>query len=298
MSEITDPIPFRLLIDEAVKWSRSHFRALWLPVAIPMAVANGLLPIIQALWLNTSLYSGVPDPAQMAVGMAAVLVASLAVALVWGLGYGALMVGALDALSGRPVSMSRAWATMVRPRVFGTCLLAALSVTVGCMLCALPGVFLALLFSLILPAMVVEGRFGIDAFARSAQLARFNPRGGIGASPLLKIFLIFFLGYLLSAAVGFMVQMPFVAVQQVMIFRSAAEGNTDLSHVMSTATWLQVPGNMLNALVTTAVQIYMAFALGLFYFDLRRRQEGGDLAAAIQEMRGPEAASPPPPAVE
>jgi hypothetical protein len=294
MSEITDPIPFRLLIDEAVKWSRRHFRPMWLAVAIPMAIANGLLPIIQAVWLNTSLYGGAPDPAQMAVGMGAVVVASLVIGLVWGLGYGALMVGALDALLGQPVSMSRAWATMVQPRVFGTLLLAGLCVAVGCALCCLPGLFLVLLFSLALSAMVVEGRYGIDAFARSAQLARFNPRGGFGASPLLKIFLIFFLGYLLSAAVGFMVQMPFVAIQQVMIFRSAAEGNTDISQVMATATWLQVPGNMLNAMVTTAVQIYMAFALGLFYFDLRRRQEGGDLAAAIQEMRGPEPTVPPP----
>jgi hypothetical protein len=50
---------------------------------------------------------------------------------------------------------------------------------------------------------------------------------------------------------------------------------------------------MLNALATTAVQIYMAFALVSFYFDLRRRQEGGDLEAAIQEMRGPDPAPPP-----
>ena len=46
------------------------------------------------------------------------------------------------------------------------------------------------------------------------------------------------------------------------------------------------------ALVTTAVQLYMAFALVLFYFDLRRRQEGLDLEAAIRQMRGPEGTPP------
>lgn len=293
MADIADPIPFRLLVDEAVRWTRGHFRAMFLPVAVPMAVVNGLMPVVQALWLNQAMYGGTPDPAQMVVGLSALMVASLMAILVWGLGYGALLLGAIDAVQGQPVSMARAWLGIVRPRVFGTCLLAALSVFVGCVLCVLPGVLMGLLFSMIVPAMAAEGRFGIDAFARSAQLARFNPRGDFVRSPLLKLFLLFFLGYLLSTAVGFAVQLPFLAVQQIMVFRAAAEGQTDPTQVMAMATWLQVPGNMLNALVTTAVQIYMAFALTLFYFDLRRRQEGGDLEAAVQRMRGPQDAPPP-----
>jgi len=292
MAAITEPIPFRLLIDEAVKWTRRYFRAVYVPVAVPTAIVNGLLPVVQALWLNPALYGGAADPAQMMVGFSAVIVASLLVGVVWGLGYGALMVAATDAIQGQAVSMKRAWLTMVRPRVFGTCLLVGLCVAVGCMLCALPGIFLGLLFSMILPVMAAEGRYGIDGITRSAQLVRYNPQGDIGKSPMLKVFLIFFLGYLLSGAVGLAVQLPFIVAQQILVFRAAAEGANDPSQVMSTATWLQVPGSMLNALVTTAVQVYMAFALALFYFDLRRRQEGGDLEAAIQEMRSPEAAPP------
>jgi hypothetical protein len=188
--------------------------------------------------------------------------------------------------------MKRGWLTMVRPRVFGTCLLVGLCIVVGCALCLLPGLVLGLLFSMILPVMAAEGRYGLDAITRSAQLVRYNPQGGVGRSPLLKVFLVFFLGYLLSGAVGLAVQLPFIVAQQIMIFRAAAEGDSDPTQVMAAATWLQVPGNMLNALVTTAVQLYMAFALVLFYFDLRRRQEGGDLEAAIREMRGPEGAPP------
>lgn len=197
MAEITEPIPFRLLVDEAVKWTRRHFRSVYLPVAIPMALMNALLPAVQALWLNPAIYGGSPDPARMIVGLSALVVASLLVFLIWGLGYGALLIAAVDAVQGQTVSMSRAWLTMVRPRVFGTCLLAALSVVVGCVLCVVPGLLMGLLFSMIVPAMAAEGRFGIDAFARSAQLARYNPRGDIGRSPLLKLFLLFFLGYLL-----------------------------------------------------------------------------------------------------
>jgi hypothetical protein len=228
----------------------------------------------------------------MIVGFSAILVASVMVFLVWGLGYGALLVATVDAAQGQAVSMSRAWRTMVRPRVFGTCLLAALAVAVGCALCVLPGLRIGVLFSRIVPVLAAEGRVGVDAFARSAQLARYHPRGDLGGLPLLKLFLLFVLGYLLSAAAGFVVQLPFLVIQQVMVFRAAAEGGSDPTQVMATATWLQVPGNVLNALVTTAVQISMAFALTLFYLDIRRRQEGGDLEAAIQQMKGPQGAPP------
>lgn len=294
MAAITEPIPFRLLIDEAVKLTRRHFRSVYLPVAVPMALVNGLVPVAQALWLNNALYGGAADPASMIVGFSALMGVALLASVVWGLGYGALLIAAVEAQQGQVVSMKRAWLTMVRPRVLGTYLLVVLSLVVGCVLCVLPGLFLALLFSLILPVMAAEGRYGIDAITRSAQLVRYNPQGGVGKSPLLKVFLIFFIGYVLSAAVGFVVQLPFVVAQQIMIFRAAAEGSADPASVMATATWLQVPGNMLNALVTTAVQVYMAMALALFYLDLRRRQEGSDLQAAIHEMaRGPEGAPPP-----
>jgi hypothetical protein len=294
MAAITEPIPFRLLIDEAVKWTRRHFRAVYLPVAVPMAIVNGLVPVAQAVWFNTALYGETPDPAQMLVGGSAFMAVALLAGVVWGLGYGALLVAATDALREREVSMKRAWLTMMQPRVFGTCLLVGLSVLVGCVLCCLPGLFLGLLFSMILPVMAAEGRYGMDAITRSAQLVRFNPQGELGKSPLLKVFLIFFLGYLLSGAVGIVVQMPFIIAQQIMVFRAAAEGTGDPTQAMAAATWLQVPGNMLNALVTTAVQVYMSFALVLFYFDLRRRQEGTDLEAAIQEIaHGPEGGPPP-----
>lgn len=292
MAAITEPIPFRLLIDEAVKWTRRHFRPMYLPVAVPIALVNGLVPVAQVLWFNTAMYGEGADPARMIVGASAFLFVALLAGVVWGLGYGALVVAATDAVQGQPVSMKRGWLTMVRPRVFLTSALVGLCVVVGCVLCLLPGLFLGLLFSMILPVMVAEGLYGLDAITRSAQLLRYNPQGGFGGSPLLKVFLIFFLGYLLSGAVGMAVQLPFIIAQQILVFRAAAEGSGDPAQVMATATWLQVPGNMLNALVTTAVQLYMAFALVLFYFDLRRRQEGGDLEAAIQEMRGPEGAPP------
>ena len=65
MAAITEPIPFRLLIDEAVKWTRRHFRAMYLPVAVPISIVNGLIPVAQALWFSSLLNpEESPGPAQ------------------------------------------------------------------------------------------------------------------------------------------------------------------------------------------------------------------------------------------
>jgi hypothetical protein len=42
-----EPIPFRLLLDEAMKLTRRHFGAMFLPVAVPLALLAGLVTVAQ-----------------------------------------------------------------------------------------------------------------------------------------------------------------------------------------------------------------------------------------------------------
>lgn len=292
MTALTEPIPFRLLIDEAMLLTRRHFRAMYLPVAVPVALSQALVPIAQALVFGAGFMTRTPDPFSMVAGMVGFLAVALTTGIVWGLGYGALLVAATEAQSDAGVSMARAWRTMVRPRVFGTTLLTALSMIVGCVLCLLPGLFVMLAFSLAVPVMVAERIYGTTALARAASMVRQNPEGRFASHPMTKVFVILFIGYVLSSIAGFVVQLPFVVAQQILMFRAAAEGElTDPTQLMGTMMLLQTPAAVLNALATTVVQVYLSFALTLFYFDLRRRQEGGDLESAIQEMTGQ---APPP----
>jgi hypothetical protein len=294
MVAVTEPLPFRLLVDEAIKLTRRHFRQMYLPVALPVALAQSLVPVAQSFVFSHGLFSPSPDPAAAVVGMLGFFVVALLAGAFWGLGYGALLVAATEAQSGAGVSMGRAWRTMLRPRVLGTSVLVALSFLVGCAMCVLPGILLALLFSLAVPVMVAERIYGTTALARAAALVRENPEKRFASSPLLKVFLILVIGYVLSAAVGLVIQMPLIVVQQLVIFRSAAAGEvTDPATLMSKMTLFQVPASFLNVLAATAVQIYIAFALTLFYFDLRRRQEGSDLEAAVREMAGRQPEPPP-----
>jgi hypothetical protein len=293
MSAVTEPLPFRLLVDEAIKLTRRHFRAMFLPVALPVALVQSLVPVAQSLAFRPGFLMESPEPAAAILGMVGFMAAALAATVVWGLGYGALFVAATEAQSGAGISMARAWRTMFRPRVLGTSFLIAMSLLLGCALCVLPGVFLGLLFSLTVPVMVAERIYGTTALARAAAIVRWNPGGRFASSPLLKVLLIMVIGYVLSMAVGLVIQMPLIVIQQVIMMRAAAEGGmTDPFELMSKMALFQVPATFLNTLAMTAVHIYMAFALALFYFDLRRRQEGSDLEDAVREMAGREPAPP------
>lgn len=293
MTTVIEPLPFRLLVDEAMRLTRRHFRQMYLPVALPVALAQALVPVAQAVIFGGGLFTSAPDPASMIAGMVGMFGLVFVTGIVWGLGYGALLVAATEAQSGAGVSMGRAWLTMVRPRVLGTSVLVALALLVGCVLCVLPGVFVALAFSLVVPVMTAERIYGTTALARAVSLVRQNPEDRFVTHPMFKVFLILVIGYVLSTVVGLVIQLPFVIAQQIIVFRSAAEGQTtDPMQLMTTMTLLQLPASVLNALATTVVQLYLSFALALFYFDLRRRQEGGDLESAIQEMTGRPADAP------
>ena len=84
---------------------------------------------------------------------------------------------------------------------------------------------------------------------------RDNPQKRFATSPLLKVFLIMLIGYVLTSAVGLLVQLPLAIVQQMIMVRAAAEGQAaDPFALMSRMMLFQVPASFLNMLAATAVQ--------------------------------------------
>jgi hypothetical protein len=280
------PLPFRLLLDEAVRQARRHFRRIYPAVAIPLALTAGLVPLSQWI-LFRGLDAGRSDPTVGAMIRGVVsfwLVMLLYVAVYW-LGYLVLFASAVDALAQRPVSMGETWLRMLRPRVFGTLLLAGVVVGLGFILCVLPGVYLGLLFSLTLPVIVDDGLIGPAAMRRSAELTRYNPQRALDADPRFKVFVILFVGTLLGYVIGTLIQLPLVVVQQVLMLRETAGGRqADPPAVMARLMWLQVPSQILAMLTSTAVHLYVCFGLALLYVDVKRRREGVDLEAAVDRL--------------
>jgi hypothetical protein len=279
------PLPFHVLLDEAQRLARRHFRAIYPAVAIPLALVTTAVTAIQAHWFSSRMADlGAQAISFLNPAYLGVTLLHIALLLV---GYNAMQVAAVRATSGAPVDMRQAWRFTVRARTLGTLLLwyAMLFASLGC--CCLPVFFVAPLLSFIPPAMVEEGRFGLQAISRSVDLARRHPPGRWQESPLIKAALLLLVGTLLGYLVGLLVSLPFLLPGYVNIFRKAAAGE-DFSAGMSSLLWMQVPAQCLNALASAAVYLYVCFGIALLFHDARGRQEGTDLRAEI------ESAFPPP----
>jgi hypothetical protein len=293
---LPQPIPFRFLLDEAVRHARRHFKSIYPAVGFPVALLGGAIPLAQAFMFRRM---GQADPASDGALSPFMYVAAFSVVmLVWlavyYFGYAALFVAAMDALAGRPVSMRRAWGFALRPRVIGTLVLATLAMALGTMLCFVPGIYLGLLYSLIVPVMAEEGIFGTAALGRSAQLTRYNPQRDLDADPRFKVFVVVFVGTLLGWVVGMLVELPMMAIQQVLMLREVAAGRQpDPQRLMATLAWVQVPSQILSMLVQTAFHLYVCFGLSLLFFDVKGRKEGLDLETAIARLYESRFGAPP-----
>jgi MFS family permease len=284
-------MPITLLLDEALRQTRAHFRAIFPAVGLPVALITTVFAVFQAFSIQSLMTGG--NPMTM-MWSPQILLSAVALGIFAALAYVAGQVAALDALAGRPVDMKRAWAFAVRPAVWGTCLLSGLIIIISFVLCILPVFYVAPLLSFVVPAMVEEGRFGWKALARSAELARFNPSGGLQESPIVKLLLLMLVTTLLSYVAGIVVALPFQLPMFIDLFRKAMSGQEDVTGVMARWVWLQIPAQFLSALARMAIYIYSAFGTALLYSDVRGRKEGIDLRPEIDALF-PASVAPPAP---
>ena len=283
------PMPFRLLLDEAIRQARRHFRAIYPSVAIPIALLAVSISVAQALWVSNFTRDIGSMPSPWSPGLILLTLVYVAVLVV---AYNAMQVAAVDALSGRPVDMKRAWRFTLQGRVIGTLFLWYAATIAAVFCCCFPALYVGPLLALVPPVMVDEGRFGADALSRSAELTRYSPSGKFLDSSLVRIFLLLFVGILLAYAVGMVVSLPFQIPMWIDMFRNAAKGE-EIVQRMPTWMWLQAPAQFLNALATTAVHLYVCFGVAMLFFDARGRKEGSDLRSEIDSMF-PAPSTPPP----
>jgi hypothetical protein len=291
----TGPMPFRLLLDEAMRHARRHFRAIFPSVAIPVAILASAIQAAQARWFSR-LAGGLAQAPQspFAFWSPEVLALTLVYSVVLIIAYFTMQVAALDALAGRPVDMARAWRFTVRPRALGTILLWYAATVASLVCCLLPALYVAPLLSFVPPVMVEEGLFGVQALSRSAELTRFNPGRRLQDYPLVKVLVLLLVGMLITYLLGLIVTLPFMLPMWVDMFRKTFAGG-DVMQGMSKWIWLQVPAQLLNALASTAVYLYVCFGIALLFNDTRGRKEGTDLRASIDALfPAPSPPAPPP----
>jgi hypothetical protein len=297
---VLDTLPFAVLIDEAWRSTRAWGRAILLPAAMLIAPAALLIQVAVGM-ANLSLVGMDPasfEPARFCGTLALGALAALIVGVYYTAVQSAVMIVAVRSLASETPSLRRGLRFYVRPRVWGTDLLAALLVGLGLMACILPGLFLAAAWSLRLAVMVREERFGWDALRRSWELLAHNPSGQLLRHPVIKVLLVFVLGGVLACAVSMLVQMPAVLVNQVMMVRAMGRGEAvDPQELVRATLWLSIPAGVLAALAQLFVQLYVDFATAHLYYDQVRRKEGADLSAALDRLLGATPPAPAPPAL-
>jgi hypothetical protein len=280
------PLPFPLLLDEAVWRARRHFRAIYPAVAVPVAVISSGIAALQAVWFS-HLTEGLSQTAGfLSPGYFLILLIQIGLFVIAG---NALQVAAVDAVAGRPVDMRRAWRFSLRGRVLGTLALSGLISLAAFFCCCLPALGVVPLLSLVSTVMVEEGAFGVRAISRSIDLTGYRPQGRWQEMALFRAFLMLFVSLILAYLIGILVSLPFQIPMYVDLFRHAAAGE-DMVRRMSSWVWLQVPAQFLNALATQAVDVFASFGLALLFHDARGRKEGTDLRREIDSMFAP----PPP----
>lgn len=293
MLEPQEPMPFRVLLDEGVRRARQHFKALYLPIALVVAVLQVAIVAAQGFFMTTAfkgIAADATDVSTFIAGYLGFIVLVLVISALSYLAYGVMGAAAVDATAGRRPDLGRSLLLVLKPRYVFTMLGAAFGIFLGMLCCIAPGLILSLIWGFIVPVMVEEGQTLGNAFARSSALARYNPEGHWTGSPMVKIFVLLVVGVLLSYAVSFLFQMPFAILQQLWMLREAASENGPEALLASGAFhWLQVPGTVLGSLAQTAVMLYLNFGIALLYFDVRRRWEGSDLVAAADELAAPPA---------
>ena len=157
--------------------------------------------------------------------------------------------------------------------LIGASILMILGLVAGFVACIIPGIFLAVAWSVVTPALVIENLSPGQALGRSLALVKPRWWPTLGYS--------FVIG-LIVAIPGFMVVIP-----------TAIIANT------STAS-----GVITSAVLNTVVQLFTtpfaAATIVLLYFDLRVRGEGFDLQvmASALDMPAPPAASQPYPTTD
>jgi hypothetical protein len=313
------PMPFTVLMDQAMREARRHWRAILPSVALPVAVLAAAVPLIQARYME-AIGGAEADPFQAILPGCGFMLAMFGLLTLMGLAFTTMQVATMDAVTGREVDMKRSWRFTATPRVLGTLLLVglavvvlliaglvpvaviaglgaavnpALAVLVGIVggLFLLVAVFLSSSFlSFVTPVMAEEGAFGASALRRSMSLVLYSPSGRLfSARPMWKVLGFLVVGLVISWMVSLLVSLPFALPVWIDAFRKAAAGQEPDP---SAYLWLQVIGQLVGAAASSAVYLYVSFGVSLLFFDSRGRKEGADLADAIDAMAVPPV--PPP----
>jgi hypothetical protein len=289
------PLGIPEVIDAAFKLMRRNARTLF-TIAAVVLLPLGVIEYFLSLFIESAIPTPrlIPETAPPEVALEILLedlgplfLAGMLSGLLSVLAQAVVQLGSVEAIAEVYLDKEPNWKTSLGaglkrvPTGIGSFFIAIVPLIVGFLLCILPGIWLAVMWSMVVPVLAVE-RLGAGAsLGRSWKLVknRFWPVLGVLA---------------LSFLITLVIQSVLSAVVTASFFLSGSIG-------------LEIQA-LVNAISRILVTPFTATVIAVLYFDLRVRQEGFDLermAAAIGQPApatsaiplapGPETVSPPPP---
>jgi hypothetical protein len=169
----------------------------------------------------------------------------------------------------RPATIGTAYSAAKESigRVIGISLLVGIAIGIGFLLLIVPGIYLALAWSLVIPVTVLEGGGLNVSTTRSKALSK----GSFG-----KIFVIFFLMVVLTVVVSMVLNLA-------LLIPIGLLGLHDTGQIRAVTQALQSVGNLVS---TCLVGPLLTIALTLIYYDQRVRKEGFDLQLMMSALEG------------
>jgi hypothetical protein len=274
------PLGIGEILDAGIKLFLRHWRPLVLSVVglvLPVQIISALVTasVAPEQFDFTTTESGVTEDeeAEFLVGQGVVVLLSFVSVL---LATAVCFKAVADAYLGVEPDWRRSLRFAVRRLggLIGLGLAGGLVVLLGLFALIVPGIWLAVAFSVAVPALLLERLRPFAALGRSFRLVRGRWWPTFGA---------LLVGYLLIGILGALVQGVIMVVPSLV-----ADGNT-----LAGATGAVVGGTLGSVLTTP----YSAAVITLIYFDLRVRKEGLDLQLVAEGTgveRDPDAPLPGP----
>ncbi len=271
MTTALRPLTTGELLDTTFSLYRSHFLLFVGLVALPYFL---VLPLEVT---NIVINAGAADLLFLALFWLVIAFVTLIVAAA---SQGATLVAVSEIYLGRPATLRSAFAR-IRGRVAGLCVLMivmGLGIAVGLVLLIVPGVILALMWSLAVPVAVIEEETIGASLSRSAELTKgFR----------LRVLLIWFLFLILTWIVSLLLSVPAAIAGMLSAFAHSEPGGL-MAPVMP--GWVLVLNVITTFVARCLVGPLMSIAFAVLYYDVRVRKEAFDLQVMMEALDGTGAA--------
>jgi hypothetical protein len=260
------------LLDRTFFLYRRHF-VLFVGIAV--------FPNFVTLMLQLAILNLKPSTVQDIMVSLVVFVVTLLISmLVTAASQAVTIVAVSDVQMGKAPSIAAAFAGMkdCLAKIILVTVVVSIGIVFGLLFCIVPGILLALAWSLAVPAAVVEKLGPLDAIPRSCALTK-GSRGSI---------------FVIMLLVGVITIIVTVCFAIPVLF---AAGFSQMLNPKGLSTGMNALRVILNFLGSTLVTPISAIATSLIYYNQRTRKEGFDLQLMMSSMESTPQNPPDIPAV-